>query len=44
MSEYLPVLLQYQALYQQYLIAQMAREAGLPPEEPSPAQHLVRQR
>ena len=32
MSEYLPVLLQYQALYTQYLIAKQAREAALPPE------------
>ncbi|MFC0682658.1 hypothetical protein ACFFGH_32920 [Lysobacter korlensis] len=32
MSEYSPVLLQYQALYMQYVIAKRAREAALPPE------------
>jgi hypothetical protein len=34
MSEYAPVLLQYQALYTQYQIAKQAREAALPPELP----------
>jgi hypothetical protein len=35
MSEYLPVLLQYQALYQQYEIARVARQAALQPYETS---------
>ncbi len=42
MSEYAPVLLQYQALYLQYQIARSARKAELPPEAPTHNRTLQR--
>ena len=39
MSEYLPVLLQYQALYMQVQIARSARQAALQAQGPVPHDH-----